>query len=328
VNRNKMNRQKQSTDLNREWTRMYANESRRGIVPVVVVALVAACAALGWAGIHFNLFASAKPDVAGLSTDQQKLALAQAAAAEAQAQLDAAKAAATSQQLSQVRNAQQMVAGATAAVTRAPVGPETALAGSLLIRANTGLAAAIGDLPSDKQAEIQAIVGEALSKSADQVATAQATLATKDIELKTATAARIDAETKATALASTVQHTAAQATAAENALTAKTDEVKAWAEAKAASDAKGSLLSGEVSSLVKWGLLLGSVYFAIHYLLPILVQTFPQHRFLTGVYNFLVALVSAHEIALPAAASTATPTATALPPVAAAAGLFSPATKS
>lgn len=296
----------------------------RGIVPLVVVVWVAGAALCGWAGIHFNLFAPKQPDIVGLTADQQKLADAQAAAATAQAQLDAAKAAAASQQLSQVRNAQQMVAGASAAVTRAPVGPETALAGSLLTRANAGLSAAIGDLPADQQAQILTIVNEALSKSADQVAAAQGALAAKDVELKTATAARADAETKATALAATVQVTQAAQGAAETALTAKTNEVKTWAQAKADSDAKGSLLGNEVDSLVKWLLLIGAIYLFVHFILPSVAQQFPQVRLLVGIYNFITSIFSAHQISLPAPASTAQPTATALPPVAAAAATPSP----
>ena len=164
-----------------------------------------------------------------------------------------------------------------------------------------GLAAAIGDLPADKQAEITTIVQEALSQSAAQVADAQAKLAAKDVELKTATAARGDAEAKATQLATTVQLTSAAQSAAEAALTAKTDEVKTWAAAKAASDANGDFLGNYVHRLLMLGVLIGVIYLFVHFILPSLAAQFPAVRSLTTIYNFVTSIFSAHTVSVPGA---------------------------
>ncbi len=283
------------------------NRKCRGVVPVVVAGYLVVAAALGWAAIKLpSLFAPKAPDVAGLNIDQQKLAEAQAAAAQAQAQLQAAKDAAAAAQLAQTRQAQQMSAGVAKALAVAPVSPAVTLAVGLNSRAQVALAAAIGGLPSAQQDEIVGIVNEALSQSAAQVADAQAKLAAKDQQLTGESAARTEAETKAATLATTVQATQAAQSAAELALAAKTNQVAAAATALADEQAKGSLLGNEVKSLLGYLLLIGGLYFFVHYLLPILAQTFPAIRPLVGIYNLITSLVSAHTVAVPPLAQTVT----------------------
>jgi hypothetical protein len=273
---------------------------KRGIAPLVVVVALSVAAALGWAAIKLpSLFAPTRPDVAGLNADEIKLASAQAAAADAQAQLKAAQDRAAAAQLAQTRQAQQMSAGVAKALAVAPVSPAVTLAVGLNSRAQVALAAAIGGLPTAQQDEIVGIVNEALSQSAAQVADAQAKLVAKDQQLTEQTQSRQAAEAQGAQLAVKVQTTAAAQSAAELALAAKTNQVAAAATALADEQAKGSLLGNEVKSLLGYLLLIGGVYFAVHYLLPILAQTFPQVRVLAGIYNLITSFFSAHAVVLP-----------------------------
>jgi len=287
--------------------------SRRGFAIIGYVVIAGAIALAGWAAVKLPaIFAPAKPDVVGLNVDQQKLAEAQAAAAQAQQQLAAAKDAAAAAQWAQTRQAQEMSAGVAKALAVAPVSPAVTLAVGLNSRAQVALAAAIGGLPAAQQDEIVGIVNEALSQSAAQVADAQAKLAAKDGDLQTQTAARSAAETKAAQLATTVATTTAAQAAAEAAYNAKVNETATIAQNLSDEQAKGSLLSNEVKSLIGYLLLIGGVYFFVHYLLPILAQTFPAIRPLVGIYNLITAFFSAHQVALPPL--SVAPTVTLLPP--------------
>jgi hypothetical protein len=191
------------------------------------------------------------------------------------------------------------------ALKAAPPSQPVAVAVSLNTRADVALTAAIGNLPQAQQDAINAIVAESLSKSAAEVADAQAKLAASDAALHGESATRTEAETKAAQLATTVQATTAAQAAAEAALAAKTNQVAA-AAALADEQAKGSLLSNQLKSLIGWGILVGLIYLFVHFILPSLVAQFPQVRVLVGIYNFLTSIFSSHTVVVPGAGSSVT----------------------
>jgi hypothetical protein len=97
----------------------------------------------------------------------------------------------------QSQYSQQMVHGIPIALARAPQTPEVVFATGLAKRASTGLAAAIGELPPDKQSEIAFLVEQALSaKQAEVDAANWRRLPLKDKELAVTTAEKKVIEAK------------------------------------------------------------------------------------------------------------------------------------
>lgn len=216
-----------------------------------------------------------KPPTEQLTAAQAAQAKAQADAAQARA--DAASAHAQERQKleSQVQWSQQMASGAENALSRVPDAsktPETTLAHDLILRANLGLAAAIGKLPADQQAEILQIVEEALSSLQAERDAAQAALAKKDAELAQVTKDRTAIQAKIPVLEQQVQATARAEAQAQATVTAKTNEVKDWAAKKAASDARAGSLSGALDSLWHYVLWIAGAWAFLAFVLPGIIK--------------------------------------------------------
>ena len=274
--------------------------TRRGFAIAIVLGYSVLAAGAGYLSLKgWELFHPKAPDLAGLTADQQKLAAAQQAAVEAEAKLQATLLAAQQAKDAQTRSGQQMVAGVGKALAQVPASPATTLALGLNTRAQVALAAAIGGLPQSQQDEINTIVAEALSQSQAQVADAQAKLAAKDADLQVTNVARQQAEQKATQLAVTVASAEAAQSAAQSTLTAKTNEVKTWAQAKVDSDAHGDLLSNYVRRLVLLLACLCVAYLFVHFMLPSLAAQYPAVRSIVGLYNVVTSLTSAHTVSVP-----------------------------
>lgn len=208
--------------------------NRRGTVIietiVIVAALGAAATLAGWKPLQFL---KPKPPTAQVTALQADLAKAQAELEAARVARADAAAAERARQEQQVRWAQQMASGAADTLLRQPAAhrtAETQLASDLLARANFGLAAAIGALPVDKQAEILAIVDKALSGVQVERDEARAALAAKDRELQAVTADREQIAQKLPILAAQLEAKEEAAQTVQAKLKAKTDEALVIAE--------------------------------------------------------------------------------------------------
>ena len=268
----------------------------KGVIPVVYIVVIA----LGGAALlvpswHLPAFLQKKPPVAQLSQAEVDLAKSKADLSAAQAKLDAARAAETQKTHEQIVYSQQMVAGVPVALAKAPQIPEVVLASQLAQRAQVGLAAAIGDLPPDKQAEITAIVGQALSAKQAEVDAAKAALAVKDAELAQTTQAKKALEASIPPLQQAVVTARADVAVKDATVAEKTQEVASWAEKKAASDAKAGSLDAYAGNLVRILLAIGILYILVHVCLPSLAQEFPTSSWLVGINKVTKSLTSAHQ---------------------------------
>jgi hypothetical protein len=171
--------------------------AQRGEVLTIILVVVGLAAATqlvpNWR--LSNLFKKAPPT--------KELIAAEAAAIQARAEATAAREAlakiqeaARVKQAEQVGYAQEMIAGVPLALKAEPQTAGVRLATNLAQRAGSGLAAAIGDLPTSKQAEITAIVEQALSGKQAEIDAANRALAAKDAELRIATLARTELEAR------------------------------------------------------------------------------------------------------------------------------------
>jgi len=160
----------------------------------------------------------------------------------ARSALEKMQADAAAKQKDQVAYAQQMIAGVPAALKKEPQTPGVKLATGLAERATSGLAAAIGDLPSAKQAEILAIVDAALSNNQEKIDAAARALAAKDAELQVVTKARVALEAQLPAILKAKEAAEAKVEATAAVATAKAAEVARIAdELFAEKRASGSL---------------------------------------------------------------------------------------
>lgn len=188
-----------------------------------------------------SLFAK-KPPTVDLAKAEAALDAAKADAEAKITALNVAKAAEQAKIAALLGGSQQMLAGVSLALKRAPASPEVTLAMGLADRASLGLKSAIGDLPSDRQAEIIAIVDGALSAKQAEVDAANAKLAAKDAELKVTTAAKVAIEAQIPVLAAQAEKAKAVQAATQATVDAKVSEVAAYADAAAKDKAeKGSL---------------------------------------------------------------------------------------
>jgi hypothetical protein len=272
--------------------------SRRGVVQIAVVLAIAAVVGIvalipSW---HLPAFLQKKPPVAALSQAEVDLAKSKADLAAAQAKLDAAQAAKEKATHDQAQYAQQMVAGVPVALARAPQSPEVVLAAQLANRAQIGLAAAIGDLPQDKQAEITLIVGQALSAKQAEVDAAKAALAVRDSELAGETASKRALEAQIPPLQATVAAKSAEVQVKDAAVQEKTAEVSKWADLKSQADQKAGSLDAYAGNLMRILLIIGILYAVCHFVLPCLAAEFPASRVLSWFYRTSTSIVSAHTI--------------------------------
>ena len=266
--------------------------STRGVIPVAVLWVIGLLGASqlvpNWRISH--LFAKGPPTIE-LSKAEAALATAKADAAKAQTELLAAQAKERAQTVEQVRYSQQMIAGVPAALKRAPVSPEVSLASQLAERASKGLSAAIGDLPADKQAEITAIVEDALSAKQAEVDQAKAALAAKDAELTATTAAKAQVEAQIPVLTAKAATATEKADAAQTVVAAKTAEVVAYADKAAAELHENGTLR---ATIWYWGIRLAIAYAVIFWVVPSLAQEFPALKPLVWLNQTLKSITTAH----------------------------------
>jgi len=270
----------------------------RAAIDPITLGVLAGAAALGifWPNLrpwNWAMF-QPKPPTTELVKAQADLAKARADAAAAQAALEATRAAELAKKDEQLRYAQQMSAGATEALAKAPPEPAVKLALQLLDRTNHGLAAAIGDLPADKQAEIVRIVAQSLSGLSDQLAAAQSALAEKDRALAIATTERATLQAQVPAL-ETQLHTKETLLAEKtNDVAVKTQAVVTYAEKIAAKEREAGSLAAQVNNLGRLLLIAGVAYLFVHFVLPSLAQEFPGSRAITVVNKAVKSIASAH----------------------------------
>lgn len=267
----------------------------RGVIPVVVLYVLGALALTqsvpNWRVT--NIFAKG-PQTAELRAAQASAAKAQAEAVAAQARYEAALREQKAKTLQQVQYSQQMVSGVPVALARAPQTPEVVFASGLAKRAATGLAAAIGDLPADKQAEIAFLVDQALSAKQVEVDAAKAALAIKDKELTITTAAKQVIEAKLPMLEQQAKAADAKAVAAEGVVLVKTNEVATYAEKAATKEKEAGSLGTLVDKLWHVLLFLGIAYALVHFALPSIAQEFPAVRLLQTANKAAKSIFSSH----------------------------------
>ena len=286
-------------------------KSARGVIAAVWLLVLAGVAVFAlvpsW---HLPSFLQRKPATRQLTQAETDLAASKVALAVAQAKLDAATAAEAQKTHDQASYAQQMLAGVPVALSRAPKSPEVDLAASLANRAQVGLAAAIGDLPADKQAEIEKIVVEALSAKQAEVDAANLALKNKDSELNAAISAKTALEGQIPPLLATVEADKASVGAKTALVAEKTAEVANYADQAAQEKAKAGSLDAYASGLFRILLIVGILYLVIHVVLPSLAAEFPAASWLTDIYRFATSLTSSHTISVPTPTTAAVPTAT------------------
>ena len=280
-------------------------KSSRGIIAVayLLAGAIILCVAL-WPNWHIPAFLQRKPQTRQLSQAEVDLQAAKAQLATAQAKLDAAESAKQKATLTQAQYAQQMVAGVPVALALAPQSPEVVLASQLANRASIGLAAAIGALPADKQAEIEAIVGQALSAKQAEIDRANAALKAMDAELAATTASKMRLEASLPPLQATLDEAKAQVGAKDALVAEKTQEVAQYADQHAADDAKAGSLEAYAANLLKILVIAAIVYIVVHLVLPSLASEFSGSSWLRAVYLFMTSIFSAHSVIVQRSASS------------------------
>lgn len=190
--------------------------------------------------------------------------------------------------------AQQMATGAVLAQQQAKPDAAGELAASLTERAANGLETALGPLPTDKRAEIADIVRAALSAKQAEVDRAQAALAAKDADLQRLGQEKRAIEAQLPGLQAQAQAAQSKAQAAEGLVQAKTQEVVAYADRLAAKERETGGLGAQLENYGRLLVILGLVYFAIHFVFPLLAQSYPGAGWLAAVANFFKNLTTAH----------------------------------
>lgn len=249
-----------------------------------------------------NLFKK-PPPTAELVKAQADLEAAKADAARANAALLGAQQAERDKKDAQIAYSQQMAAGAAEALRTATPEPPVKLAISLLDRTNTGLAAAIGSLPPDKQAAIVKIVEDSLSGIQDRLDSANAALAVKDRELAVVTSERealkIELPKLQTKLDAKEEVVAQQAAVVAD----TTAKVVIYANNAAAKEKEAGSLGATVHNLwVALGFLVAGVVIFLgikDVILPSLAAEYPASKVITGAYRIATSLTSAHTVSVP-----------------------------
>ena len=275
--------------------------SQRGSAAVIVIIVLGIGALVGWSKPW--KFFEKQPPLKQLAAAQQKLDAANARAADAEKKLADAQKADTDAKLAQVQYSQQMVHGATTALSRAPASPEVQVAISLNTRADAALSAAIGQLPPALAAEIDAAVTQALAAKDNEIATLNTAIAARDAALKAASTERDALKVQIPVLTANVATAETKAAAAQAVVTAKQDQVNTYAAKAAAADQATFGLQGLYSGLrrtlviVAIGIVLFLVgYIGVHFILPSLAQEYPAAATLQSIYRTITSLVSAHQV--------------------------------
>lgn len=270
-------------------------QNSRGAIPIIVIYILGA---LGLTQLVpnwrvSNLF-SKGPATKELRAAQEAAAKAKADAAAAEAKYETALADQRTKTMQQSQYSQQMIHGIPIALARAPQTPEVVFAAGLARRASTGLAAAIGELPPDKQSEIAFLVEQALSAKQAEVDAANAALAAKDKELAVTTAEKKQIEAKLPVLERQMNAAEAKAVAAEGVVVVKTNEVAVYAD-KAAEREKEAGSLGTLVHKLFWVLgSLAALYVLVHFVLPSLAQEFPAAQKLVTFNKAIKSIVSSH----------------------------------
>lgn len=197
---------------------------------------------------EFSLF-KPKPPTAQLVQAQAELERARAEAKAANEALEASRKADLAKKDAQIGYAQQMAVGAKESLKKATPEPSVLLAISLIERTNVGLAAAIGDLPADKQVEIVRIVSEALSGQSEAIASANRQLAEKDKALAVLSTERDSLKQQLPALQQKVELTAKDLAAKNEVVATTTAKVVAFADKLAAKEKEAGSLGALIGNL-------------------------------------------------------------------------------
>lgn len=277
--------------------------SRRGDATLIVVAVLGLAALLGWSK-PWKLFTS-KPPLAALATAQANLDAANAKAKAAEDALTAAQVADAKAKNDQLQYAQQMVHGVSDALQVAPMSPEVQVAASLSVRAETSLAAAIGSLPPALAQQIDAAVQTALAAKDHEIAALNATLVSRDADLKAVTGERDTLKVQIPILSNQVVSAQKVVAADEAVVVAKQAQVNTYAAKAAAADSATfgwqGIANGAKHTLY-WIVGLVALYLVLKDLvLPSLAQEFPASKVIQWFYRVVTSLTSAH-------VTTATPT--------------------
>lgn len=212
------------------------------------------------------------PPTAQLTELQAKLDAQQAAAVQAAKDAEAAKVAERGKLEAQVRSAQLDNLGAATALKKVPQAnqtPEVILAGRMVDRTAYKLGAAIGKLPPDEQQGMVDLIEEMLSGKQSEIDEANRKLAALDEQFKAVTNEREAFKAQIPILQKQAQDLAQKAQETQAAVTAKTNEVKTWADkADSILRERGSL----VSSLERAALWIGGLVAFWMFGLPAIVK--------------------------------------------------------
>ncbi len=247
--------------------------------------------------IELPSFLQRKPPTAQLAAAEQQLQAAKAAQAKAEAALEAARVAEADKTRQQLDYAQQMSAGASGALAKVPTEhqtPEVKLAVELSSRANAGLEAARGKLPDALRTEIDGLIGQALSAVEAERDAYKAALAVKDAQLQVTIADKAKIAAEIPKLEATVKTKDAEVQVVAAKVETKQAEVVAYADKFAAERAKAGTLDAYAGKLVWALIILGVLYFLIHFGLPSLAQEFPAKGWLQGLNKTAKSITSAH----------------------------------
>lgn len=275
----------------------YFRNIRGAVDPVTIILMVGVAAFLG-GGLKLPAFLQKKPPVAQLSAAEIELAKVKAAQQKAEAELAAARAQEAARTSSQLDYAQQFASGTSLALAKIPVEeqtPEIKLASEMALRANLGLEAARGKLPAEAQAEIKAMVDQALSAVTAERDAYRAALVKKDAELQSASQAKAAIEKQIPVLEAKLQTKSAEVAAVEAKTQTLTQEVKVWAQGKADAEAKAGSLDAYAGRLVRGIIIAGVLYLFLHFLLPNIAQSYPGVSWLTHLADGVKNLTTGHE---------------------------------
>lgn len=244
-----------------------------------------------WNLFHKDQVATASADLAKAQAETEKAKLEAKMATDA---LNSAQAALLAKKDSQIGYAQQMASGASESLKKATPEPAVTLAVALLDRTNTGLAAAIGQLPADKQAEIVKIVSDSLSGVQERLNDANARLVAKDKELSVATTERDAIKAQIPQLQAKLTEKDALVVSSTQIAAQKTELLVSAAEkAEAKVKESGSLLA-QVNSLGRWLIIIGIAWLVKDLVLPSLAQEFPGAKAVVWLNKTVKSITSAH----------------------------------
>ena len=246
-------------------------KGNRGIVDPVTLVLIAGLAAGyvlgGWKPLAVF---KKKPETAQLTQLQAKLDAQQAVAAQAAKEAEAAKIAERQKLETQIKAAQRDALGAEIAIIRVPKpGPEAILALQMINRTNLKLGIAVGKLPQEDQEAMLELIDQVLSGKQAQIDAANARLAALDADFKAVTAEREQLRAEIPKLTQRAVKAEETAKATQLAVTAKTEEVKTWANK---TDAALRENGGLIESLRKGALWVGGIYLFFVLGIPAIVK--------------------------------------------------------